>query len=168
MPNRRSPTRRSRAPRSRTGWHGLVTDPTSLAAGATTFVNFTTLLLDVATSPLFKQGLTLLRTFLTMRANSTDATLSAESAHGLIMADGDQVATGIFPSLFTDLDAPWLHWERRVLLPASDSEQHLRRDIKAKRRFKGNDEALIFLISNDDAAQALEFSLGVRMLFKLP
>ena len=138
-----------------------------MTAGSRGVINLLTSLLDVAASPLFRQGLTLLRCIGTLRANSTDANLSAETAMGFIMADGDAVSTANTPNPSLDVDAPWLWWDRRVLLPPSDSGQHLRLDIKAQRRLAGNDTTLLFLIDNDDATQSLEFALGLRMLFKL-
>jgi len=112
--------------------------------------------------------LTLLRTYLNLRINSTDATLSTEHSNGLIMADGDSVGIGDVPSPIGDVHAPWLWWERRVALPASDSQQNRLIDVRAKRRFKGNDNALLFVIENDDATQGLEFAIGARMLYRLP
>jgi len=123
---------------------------------------------DVDENAIAKQGLTLLRSFITLRLNSVDALLSAESVFGFIMMDGDAVAAGAFPDPRTDVDAPWLYWDRRVLLPPSDSGQHLRIDIRAKRRFAGNDMNFMFILDNDDAAQSLEFVLAFRLLLGLP
>ena len=167
-PRSRSGYRRS-APRARTGWVGLLTNPATVSFGASALVNLSTELLDALASPLFRQGLTLLRTFLNLRVNSSDATLSTEYTCGLIMGEGDAVSsTANMPSARDDVDAPWLWWERRVALPASDSQQNRLIDVKAKRRLTGNDNALVFIIQNDDPSEALEFSLGCRCLYRLP
>ncbi len=170
MPRARSrtrsrPTGRSRA---RTAWIVDTTDPSTVVAGTISVVNLMTELLDALESPLWRQGLTLLRTFLDLRVNSTDASLSTEYAGGLIMADGDAVAATVVPTPLIDGDAPWLWWERRVALPASDSQQNRKIDVRAKRRMSGNDNALLYVIHNDDPTQSLEFALGARMLIRLP
>ncbi len=146
---------------------GGVTEPSVVAPAGQSVVNLTSELLDATNTPLARQNLTLLRSFITLRLNSTDATFSAECAFGFVMADGDQVISGGFPDPVLDVDAPWLFWERRVLLPPSDSEQHLRIDIRARRKFAGNDAALMLIIDNDDASQSLEFAMGFRLLFGL-
>ena len=151
-------------PKPRTVWHGDFTVPAGLATGTTAFVNLTTLLLDATESPLFKAGLTLLRTYLTLRANSQDASFSADSAYGLIMADGDAIASGALPDPEQDIGAPWLYWDARSLLPAADHTVQQKLDVKAKRRFHGNDANLMFIIRNTDVAQALEFTLAWRLL----
>ena len=162
--NRSRSRSRVRTPRLRTVWHGDFTLPTTVNAGNQAFVNLTTLLLDITESPLFKQGLTLLRTFLTLWLNSADATLSADSAHGLIMADGDAIASSALLDPNGNIGAPWLYWDARSLLPASDSGQQQTLDIKSKRRFHGNDANLVWIINNTDGVQALEFALAWRLL----
>jgi len=104
----------------------------------------------------------------TLRINSTDATFSAEGAFGLIMVDGDAFAAGGLPDPLLDPDAPWMYWDRRVFLPPSDSQQHLRIDIRARRVWRGNDAELLLIIDNDDATQSLEFAFGFRILLALP
>ncbi len=99
--------------------------------------------------------------------NSTDANLSAEVGYGLIVVDGDALSAGAIPDPIGDEQAPWVHQERRVLLPPSDSQQHLKVDTKVKRRFQGNDQSLILVIDNDDAAQGIEYAFGYRLLFAL-
>jgi len=100
--------------------------------------------------------------------NSTDATFSAEASFGFIMADSDAFLGNAVPDPLGDIDAPWMHWDRRVLLPASDSGQHIHLDIRARRRFHGNDTALLLIVQNDDAVQSFEFALGIRVLVALP
>ncbi len=102
-----------------------------------------------------------------MRVNSNDAILSCETSFGFIMVDGDAVAALAFPDPLGDPQAPWLYWDTRVVLPASDSQQHLMLDIKAQRKFTGNDDSFIFVIDNSDAVQSLDFPLGIRCLFAL-
>ena len=109
-----------------------------------------------------------MRTYVTLRVNSLDANLSAECAFGFIMMDGDQLAAGGFPDPIADIDASWLYWDRRVVLPASDSGQNLHIDMKSRRKFRGNDDNLVFIIENDDAVQSLEWALGARILLALP
>ena len=166
MTQRRGTRRRSRArtPRRPTAWHGDLSDPATVAPGGQTAVNLTQTLLDVDESPLFKQTLTLLRAFITLRINSTDANLSAEGSFGFIMEDGDQTSAAGHPDPDLDVDAPWLYWDRRVFLPPSDSGQHLKIDIRARRKFAGNDVNLFFIMDNDDSTQSLEFALGWRLL----
>ncbi len=100
--------------------------------------------------------------------NSTDANLSCEASFGFIMMDEDARSSGAFPDPLNDPEAPWMYWGRRVLLPASDSQQHLELDIKAKRKMYGNDDGMQFIIDNDDPAQSLEWAIGFRLLIALP
>ena len=131
-------------------------------------MNLTSALPDVDENPVGRQGITIVRMFATLRANSTDATLSAEGAFGFIMVDGDAGAALTFPDPRFDVEAPWLYWDRRTFLPASDSGQQLVIDSKAQRRFRGNDDSLRLIFDNDDPAQTIEFVLGWRLLLKLP
>ncbi len=165
---RRSQSRSRGAPRRKTAWLGGITNPLTVGPGGQATSQLTTELPTVAEDITARQGLTVLRIFMTLRMNSTDANLSAEATFGLIMMDGDARSAGAFPDPVSDVDAPWMYWERRVLLPPSDSQQHLMLDIKAKRRFRGNDDGVQVIIDNDDPAQSLEFALGVRMLLALP
>ena len=160
-------SRSSRAPRRPTGWMGAATEPTTVAPGGQSFVNLTGQLLDVEDTPLAKQSLTILRIIGMLRVNSTDANLSAEAAFGFIMVDGDAGAAAVLPDPLLDIDAPWLWWQRRVVLPPSDAGQQIPIDSRAKRRFRGNDDGLNFIIDNDDATQSLEFALGLRVLIVL-
>ncbi len=166
---RASSRRSSRStPRRKVAWMGGTTDPATVTAGAQTAVNLTSTLEDTTENPIGKRGLTIVRTHATLRINSTDASLSAEMSFGLIMMDGDAVAASAYPDPLQDPEASWLHWARRVLLPASDSQQHLELDIKAKRRFRGNDDNLMLILQNDDATQSFEFAFGFRLLLMLP
>ncbi len=126
------------------------------------------LLPDIVENPIGRQGLTIMRTFVSLRISSIDAEFSAECAFGLIMVDGDAFASSALPDPVLDVTAPWMYWDRRVVLPASDSGQHLALDVKAKRVFKGNDDTPAFIIDNDDAVQSLEFSFSFRMLLLKP
>ena len=83
------------------------------------------------------------------------------------MADGDAVALGEVPLPILDPDAPWLWWERRSALPASDSQQNRLIDVRAKRRLAGNDNALLLIVENDDATETLEFITACRCLYRL-
>jgi len=169
MPRRNSRrTFRSRGPRRKTAWFGGLTDPATLAPGLQSNVNLTTELPDTTENPIGKQGLTILRMFATLRINSTDANLSVEGSFGFIMVDGDAVAAAAFPDPFSDVEADWTFWDRRVFLPPSDAMQHMSIDSKAKRVFRGNDDNLMLIVQNDDAAQTLEFALGFRLLIGLP
>ena len=171
MTTRRGSPRRSRssraAPRRKTGWMGAVTEPTTVGPGAQSFVNLTSELLDVTQTPLARQALTIMRIVGMLRVNSTDANLSAEAAFGFIMVDGDAGVAAALPDPLLDVDAPWLWWQRRVVLPPSDAGQQINVDSKSRRRFRGNDDSLNFIIDNDDATQSLEFALGLRVLIAL-
>jgi len=139
-----------------------------LAAGAQTGIQLSAALPDVATNPLARQGLTIMRILGTLRINSTDANLSAEGSFGFIMMDGDAFSGGTLPDPLLDPDAPWMYWDRRVFLPPSDSQQHLRIDIRARRAWRGNDMELVLILENDDSTQTLEFAFGFRILVALP
>ena len=104
-----------------------------------------------------------MRTYLTLRANSNSSN-SANSAYGLIMADGDAVEANALPDPESNIGAPWLYWDARSLLPASDSQQQQKLDIKARRRFHGNDANLMFIIRNTDTVDPIEFTLAWRLL----
>jgi len=84
------------------------------------------------------------------------------------MVDGDAFASAALPDPLVDPDAPWMYWDRRVLLPASDSKQQISLDVKAQRKFAGNDRELVFVIDNDDATETIEWVIGVRVLLALP
>jgi len=146
---------------------GGLTDPTNVIAGAQAQVIMTADLLDSTDTPLSRWNLTFLRGFITLRVNSNDALLSAETAFGFISVDGDAAAGGVTPDPALDVDAPWMYWDSRVVLPASDSQQHLMIDIKTKRKMTGNDRQIMFIIDNVDAVQSLDFSLAFRLLFAL-
>ncbi len=168
MPRPRARRYTARATRRRTAWFGAIFDPATIGATGQALLQLSAALPDVVANPIGRQGLTLIRTVGTLRANSTDAVLSAEGAFGFIMMDGDAFAAGSAPDPIDDPDAPWLHWDRRAFLPASDAHQHIHLDIKAKRRWRGNDMEFAFVFDNDDAAQSIEFTLGIRMLLALP
>ena len=158
----------SRAPRRRTAWTGRTIDPAIVAAGGQNVNDILTGLPDATENPIGRYGLTIMRIVGSLRINSTDVALSTECGFGFIMVDGDASAASAFPEPTVDEEAPWLHWDRRVVLPPSDSQQHLKLDIRARRRMGGNDISLFFIINNDDATQSLEYALGVRVLLALP
>jgi len=168
MPRSRSRRRYSSAPRRKTAWMGGQTDPAVVAAQAQSFVNMTETLEDLTENPIGRQGLTLIRIVGSLRINSTHATNSVEASFGFIMVDGDAESTGSVPDPKTDFSAPWLHWDRRVFLPPSDSGQHIALDIRVARKFTGNNNDLVLVLDNDDATESFEFALGFRCLFKLP
>ncbi len=147
---------------------GSFIEPSTVTAGNQSFFSLLTALEDVSTSAIARQGLTILRIFFDLRLNSTSATFSAEGAWGIIRTDGDQLAGLAFPDPLMDIDAPWMIWQRRAYLPASDATQQQHFDIKARRRLQGNDSGLTFVIDNDDASEAIEFTAGWRVLIGLP
>ena len=149
-------------------WQGQVFELTSLTAGQQAVINMGSLLPDIVENPIGRQGLTIMRTFVSLRIASTDAEFSAECAFGIIMVDGDAFVSSALPDPVLDVTAPWMYWDRRVCLPSSDSGQHLSLDVKARRVFKGNDDTPAFIIDNDDAVQTLEFSFSFRMLLLKP
>jgi len=147
-------------------WFNAITDPATVAAGASAVVDLAVGYRDVA-GGVGRKGCTLTRIIGTVRVNSTDASLSAEGTFGFVKYREDAGLANVpFPS--SDDDAPWLYWKRRVFLPASDSGQHIELDVKSQRKFNESDDNLLFVIQNDDATQSLEFALGLRMLWKLP
>ena len=172
MPKRsyRSRSSQRSAPRRKTTWIGQTYDPATLAPGGQSFIDCGgDQLEDNTETPIGRAGLTRLRIIATLRINSTDANLSAEMTFGFIMTDGDAFVASALPDPFTDPDAPWMHWDRRTVLPPSDSGQHLALDIRAKRVYRGgNDPTVALILQNDDAAQTIEFSFGFRMLLGLP
>ena len=119
-------------------------------------------------NPIGKRGMTIARTELDVRLNSTSATLSAEGIWGVIMVDGDSVAAGVLPDPILDPEAMWMHWQRRVYLLASDSQQNQHFSIWAMRKFGGNDWNALFILDNDDLMETIEFALGWRILIMHP
>jgi len=168
MPRRRYRRSSNRTPRRRTAWTGFSQDPVVLGPGGQGVSNLLGHLPDATVNPLYRQGLTLLRIVGSLRLNSTDATLSAEGHFGFIMSDGDAFASLTLPDPAVDHEAPWMHWDRRVFLPPSDSQQHLALDIRVKRKMKGNDDTCLLIVDNDDAAQSIEYAFGFRLLLQLP
>ena len=146
---------------------GGIQDPATVAPGVQSLTNLTGTLPDTDEDPIGKQGLIIMRLYATLRINSTDANLFVEAAFGFIMVDGDALAALAVPDPDIDPEADWMYWDNRAFLPASDSQQYMTLDIKARRRFRGNDENALLVIRNHDAAQSLEFALAFRMLLAL-
>lgn len=146
---------------------GGVTEPATVLSGAQAFVNMTETLLTVSATPLARQNLTLVRTFVTLQLTGSGSEgVGTEMAYGFIMSDGDALASLSLPDPISDVDAPWLYWERRQVFPPGMHQQHLPLDIKAQRKFRGNDDTLILVLDNDDI-DAFRFTMGFRCLFKL-
>jgi len=165
MPRRRyRSSRNSGTPRMKTAWMGGIQDPFSLAPSGQAFTNLTAMLPDTTEDPIRKQELTLLRVHANLRMNSSDANLSVDASFGLIMVDGDALAAQALPDPDTDPEASWLHWLARSFLPASDAQQQIQLDIKARRRFRGNDANLVAIWDNTDAAQTLDVQFSFRLL----
>ena len=157
--------RRSSGPRRSTFWTGMHMGGGSvLAPGGQSSVELTQDMPVAGTNDVGRKGMTIIRAFIHVRVNSTHASLSVEGSFGLIMVDGDARAGLTLPDPDLDHGAGWLYWARREFLPPSDSGQHFELDIRAKRKFRGNDDGLMFVIDNDDAAQSLEFVVGGRVL----
>ncbi len=98
MPPRRGYRNTSRrAPRRKTAWVGGLVDPATLGAGGQGITNLFLSLPDKVENPFGRTGLTVMRTYMTLRVNSTDATFSAEGVFGLVMVDGDAFAGGSVP-----------------------------------------------------------------------
>ena len=154
----------ARPARRRTAWFGAVTDPVTIAPGGQGTVDLSSPMGGAVGE---RQGMTIARIRGILRANSTDANLSCESAFGIIMVENDAALAGAFPDPIGDESNPWLWWQRRVLLPPSDAAQHIELDVRAMRRFRAADDTLRFMIDNDDAAQTLEFVIGFRLLVLL-
>jgi len=136
-----------------------VTSPVTLGPGLT---NFTDLTLGFHAN--LRKGMTVVRILGTIRVNSTDASLSTDFAMGITTARG----SASFPDPSGDAQEPWLYWFRGSALPASDSGQHRELDVQSQRLFRDQDRRLIFLMENDDSTQSLEWTLGLRILYKLP
>jgi len=146
---------------------GGVTEKTTVTSGAQSVVNLTADLLDVADTPLARQNLTLVRSYITLQLTGGGAEgVGTEMAYGLIMTDGDALAALSLPDPISDVDAPWLYWDRRQVFPPGGIQQHLELDIKAQRKFRGNDATLVMILDNDDIDE-FQFIMGFRLLFKL-
>ena len=155
-----------RASRATKWWHGGFFNPFSVGPGLGTIQDLTADLPESTAFNIGRVGMTVLRTYITLRINSTDAIFSCEAAFGLAMVDGDALAAGATPDPFSDEEYPWMAWDNRAYLPASDSGQHMSLDIKAKRRFRGPDDSIAFMLDNHDLAQTCEINLAWRMLLQ--
>ena len=165
MPSgRRYPRRSSRGPKRQTMWFGAAIDPAFVAPGVNAF---TAVLANLAEdNKITLKGVTILRIIGSLRVNSTDATFSAEYFAGIKTVPEESATT--LPDPATDLDADWMWWDRQVALPAEGKSNYFSLDIKAKRKFRRPDDKLLFLMSNDDASQSIEYAWGIRILLALP
>ncbi len=146
-------------------WHGGAQDPFTAGPGTAQNLELTSGLPVGSAFNIGRTGMTILRCFITLRINSQGPG-SVEAAFGFGMVDGDARAAGALPDPHQDPEFPWMYWDNRAFLPPSDSGQHMSLDIKAKRKFRGNDDGLVFVLDNHDAVETCEISMGFRMLIK--
>ena len=148
-----------RAAKRRSVWETSQAAATVVAPGTTASFPFT---LDAYQSRNMMKGITVVRIVGTIRVNSTDAVLSCDYVMGITVD-----AFGIVASA-SDASQPWMWWKRSSALPASGVQIFLEIDIKAKRRFREDNDQLRLNVENNDAAQSLEFMPGMRTLYLLP
>ena len=162
----RSTSPRRSTPRTTKWWQGGFFNPFALGPGLVSLQDLTEDLPESTPFNIGRVGMTVLRSYITLRLNSTDANLSCEAAFGIAMISGEAMAGGVPPDVLTDIEYPWMAWENRAYLPASDSGQHMSLDIKAKRRFRGPDDTVAFVLENHDANETLEIALAWRILLQ--
>ena len=162
---RRSPSRsfaRARAPRRQTVWDTTFTDPVAVTQGAVAFVR-----LSLGFRTDVRKGLTILRVIGQLHVASNSAGQSVEWNAGLTMVVENNV-----PSPAADLNEPWMwykggHTDSFAALDGV-SHQSYDMDVKAKRRFREDDDQLLFVIANHDVAFTLAFNIAARVLYALP
>ena len=150
----RSSSRRRSAP-IRTIWKNARITPATLASFAT---GNTGLLAGVAPDDKL-DGWKVLRIIGNVRVNSTDVSLSADFAVGIAFMR----FTAPSPN---QVDFPWLWWVANSATPPPSTPYSF--DVKGQRKFRFNEENLVFAIANNDAAQSLEYMFGIRILLQKP
>ncbi len=148
--------------RRQTEWENAITDPAVITAGLKGVVDLTS-----GYHAAERKGLTVARIIGAVRVNSADATLSVEFSMGITMETEQSVTQGATANPLSNSRTPWMWWLRWVALPAAGPSVPWMIDVRAQRKFVGSRDSLMFLIQNDDTTQSLEFSLGLRVLYKL-
>jgi len=111
-----------------------------------------------------RKGITVVRMIGGLRIEAVGVGGSVEVAAGITMVR----ANAQLPDPQLTVEEPWMWWLNDTVLPASDSGQYRPIDVKSMRKFVDQDRRLMFIVKNHDAVETLSFSLGVRVLYKLP
>ena len=169
MATRRQSRGRSRSsgPRRRTIWEAALTDPAVVAAGGQSVVDLTENFRVVAGSA-ERAGVTILRMIGQIITRPSVAGANIEYAMGIAMVQEDAAQNNTFPDPTGDFGFPWLWFLRDLLYSAAIEAIRIPIDVKSRRRFRGDDERCYLIIDNDDPMDAMEVTVGIRVLYALP
>ena len=168
MPARRTYQRRARSARRRTMWTGATTYTISPTVGPNTLLSlqFALPVTDLA-------GVTLLTIVGRIDGfSATDDASRFETAAGFIVHNSLLTVGSLN---LQDMAASWL-WQAPMTAPLGlgtseiATNKAIRHElrIRAKRRFRSNEERLHLLIENFDGAETLNYSYNLRFLWALP
>ena len=149
-------------------WDTFSINAATLAAGAQGFTEITAgFHTDV------RKGLTILRMIGDLYVVGGAANSNTEWTAGIAMVAAEAAAALIFPDPASDTSFPWMWWGRGLEHrgAAGDDSFNYRRvpiDVKSRRAFRDQDDQCLFLVDNDDPADALEYTFGLRVLYGLP
>jgi len=177
--NRRRGSRRSRRPRKLVEWITLTIGPVTVAINTQSVTDLLNGSLwrgsasaeSTSLRPISRKGWTLIRTILDLRVNSTDAALSADfvvAMMGPINEDAYDASNYPDPAEIDDTGFPWILWKAGSALPASGVDLNHHFDVKSRRRLREPEDDLTLMIENLDAAQQLEYYVGIRCLLQAP
>ena len=149
-------------------WETFTTQPTVLPAGNVNFINMNSGVRDAADGD-GRKGLVVERMLGTLSIQPETASANTELAAGITPLSNQALAGLDFPLPGSAAGHSWMWWVFRVLAQgALQATAQIDIDVKSKRVFRDTDSEVVFVMENTDAVHGFTWSLGLRVLFKLP
>ena len=164
MTTRRRGPSRSRAavrgPRRRTDWDTVLIDRATIGAGGQGVTDLMSGFMEG-----LRKGLTIIRSIGEIQIEAV--TNSFEISIALAYVPQEPAAAGVFPDPSSDASFPWMWWHRLAGDTTAGEVLRVPIDVKSKRRFRDASDRLYMILDND-GANSVTYSFGIRMLYMLP
>ena len=123
----------------------------NIVDGAEGLRSITTNLLDDE-----KKGATIIRCLVDMHVSSKTLNAKVLTAIGLTMLNDDGFAAGAVPDPGDSSDQPGWYWRAQSVIRGNESNvlesQHIEKDLRAMRKFRGQEDQLVLIIEPVGAA----------------
>ncbi len=158
----------SSAPKRATEWFDTAVAETDLTAGLQVLLNMTTNLSDIV-----RKGSTILRILIDLNMRSVTGNVLAGIGLGLVLMQIDAFVAGSPPDPLDDDEQPgWMWRDQQTVVMANVNDQSqtktFKLDLRAKRKFPGEDSLLVLVIERDAPVATLELHGHIRTLVLKP